>query len=130
MRYRSIEDKRYPNLCCHSDEMVLTLENATKGEDLEEISHLYTPSLVRPCERIVPVCRTFTKKKRVRIQQRYYSIYKTERFLCLLGTQKNVLQRESMRNSRKRSGTDMDDRKTQAIANHNVMKTIIWSINR
>ena len=62
-RYRMLEDDECLNLGCYSNEVVLTLENATKGDDLKETAHLYTPSLVRPTKKIAPVCKSFTKKE-------------------------------------------------------------------
>ena len=62
-RYRMLEDDECLNLGCYSNEVVLTLENATKGDDLKETAHLYTPSLVCPYKNIAPVCKSFTKKE-------------------------------------------------------------------
>ena len=52
-----------PSLKCHSDEVVLTLENASNGEEVTKgnvVNHSYTPSLGSPIKRIAPVFRSFT----------------------------------------------------------------------
>ena len=58
-----IKDDGCPNLWCHLDEVVLTLEKVIKGEDLiEESDHSYMPFLVWPYKRIALIGRSFTWK--------------------------------------------------------------------
>lgn len=53
----------WPNQECHSDEVVLTLKEATNKVDLvKEIGHFYMSSLVSPLKRIAFVQRSFTWK--------------------------------------------------------------------
>ena len=60
-----IVNDEWPSLECHSDEVVLTLENASNGEEVTEgnvVDHSYTSSLSSPIKKIVPVFRSFTWK--------------------------------------------------------------------
>ena len=59
-----MEDDRWPSLWCHSDEVVLTTEKESKGDELVfGVGHSYTPSLVQPCKRIAVVRKYFTKNE-------------------------------------------------------------------
>ena len=59
-----LEDDECLNLGFYLNEVVLTLENATKGDDLEETAHLYTPSLICPTKRLPPCVNPSQKKKK------------------------------------------------------------------
>ena len=55
----------WPSLECHSDEVVLTLENASYDEEVTKgnvVGHSYMPSLGSPIKRITLVFRSFTWK--------------------------------------------------------------------
>lgn len=55
-----------PNLRCHSNEVVLKLEKANNGEDVEEeTGHSYTPTFVCPFKRIALVQVSSQEKKNV-----------------------------------------------------------------
>ena len=63
-----------PSLKCHSDEVILTLENASNGEEVTKgnvVNHSYTPSLGSTIKRIAPRLDSSPKKQRVRIQQKH-----------------------------------------------------------
>ena len=43
----------------------LVVKKAIIGEKYDgKTDHLYTPSLTRPCKKVVPIVRSFTKKKK------------------------------------------------------------------
>ena len=71
--YFKIWREGWPILWCHSDEVVFTLDRASKGEDLgTAIGHSYTPSLVWPWRSCAPFEDPPQEKNVVRIQWKHY----------------------------------------------------------
>ena len=82
-----------PNRWCHFDELVLTLEKASRGDDTD---HSYTPSLVLPFKSVAPMRRSFIRKEdgknSIETLLEIQSLEIEIKFFFMLGTQRTLVK--------------------------------------